>query len=153
MLEQAHPAYLIIGTLLKRKKQMVALIISIIGIVTAIAIVILIRRDHLHVRYGLWWMMAAIAFAMLGLFPAAFDNLAKFLGVANPPVLALTVGAVILVLKILVVDIERSRNAIRLQRLTQRIALLEADLRETQGQPREADHKSDHGELDADRGK
>jgi len=127
---------------------MVALIISIIGILTAAIIVVLIRRDHLHVRYGLWWMGAAIAFAMLGLFPAAFDNLARFLGIANPPILALTVGVVILVLKILVMDIERSRNAIRLHRLTQRIALLESDLREMQGKPREADESSDHGELD-----
>ena len=127
---------------------MVALIISVIGILTAVIIVVLIRRDHLHVRYGLWWMGAAIAFAILGLFPAAIDNLAGFLGIANPPILALTVGVVILVLKILVMDIERSRNAIRLHRLTQRIALLESDLREMQGKPREADESSDHGELD-----
>jgi hypothetical protein len=127
---------------------MVALITSIIGIATAVAIVILIRRDHLHVRYGLWWMTAAVAFALLGLFPAMFDNLARYLGIAYPPILALTVGVVILVLKILVMDIERSRSAIRLQRLTQRIALLESDLREMQGKPREPDNSSDHGELD-----
>ena len=127
---------------------MVALITGIIGIATAIAIVVLIRRDHLHVRYGLWWMIAAIAFALLGIFPALFDNIARTLGIAYPPVLALTVGAVILVLKILVMDIERSRNAIRMQRLTQRIALLESDLREMQGKPRKADHYADHGELD-----
>jgi len=127
---------------------MVALITSIIGIVTAIAILILIRRDHLNVRYGLWWMVAAVAFALLGLFPALFDNLAKHLGIANPPVLALTIGIVILVLKILVMDIERSRNTIRMQRLVQRIGLLESDLREMQGKPGEAEHYSDHGELD-----
>ena len=127
---------------------MVAIITGVIGIVTAITIVILIRRDHLHVRYGLWWMIAALVFALLGLFPAMFDNLARYLGVAYPPVLALTIGAVILVIKILVMDIERSRNAIRLQRLTQRIALLESDLREMQGKPRESDQNSDHGELD-----
>ena len=127
---------------------MVALITSIIGILTAAIIVVLIRRDHLHVRYGLWWMGAAIAFALLGLFPALFDNIARYIGIAYPPVLALTIGVIILVLKILVMDIERSRNAIRLHRLTQRIALLESDLREMQGKPREADESSDHGELD-----
>jgi hypothetical protein len=127
---------------------MVTVITSIIGIVTAIIIVVLIRRDHLHVRYGLWWMTAAILFSLLGLFPDIFDNVAKYVGVAYPPILALTVGTVILVLKILVMDIERSRNAIRLQRLTQRIALLESDLREMQGKPREADDNSKHGELD-----
>ncbi len=127
---------------------MVAVITSIIGIVTAMIIVILIRRDHLHVRYGLWWMTVAIVFALLGLFPALFDSFAKYVGVAYPPILALTVATVILVIKILVMDIERSRNAIRLQRLTQRIALLESDLREMQDKPREAEDNSNHGELD-----
>lgn len=127
---------------------MVAIVTGIIGIATAITIVILIRRDHLHVRYGLWWMAAAAMFALLGLFPAFFDNVAKYVGISYPPILALTLGAVVLVIKILVMDIERSRNAIRLQRLTQRIALLESDLREAQGKPREADHAANHGELD-----
>ncbi len=127
---------------------MVALITGIIGVGTAISIVVLIRRDYLHVRYGMWWMAAAIGFALLGLFPSFFDTIAKYLGISYPPVLALTIGAVILVIKILVMDIERSRNAIRLKRLVQRIALLESDLREMQGKPREADQNSDHGELD-----
>ncbi len=130
---------------------MVALITSIIGIIAAIIILILIRRDLLHVRYGLLWVAAAVAFALLGLFPALFDNFAKYLGIANPPILALTIGVVVLVLKILVMDLERSRNAIRMQRLVQRIGLLESDLREMQGKPREADQSSDHGELDEKR--
>jgi hypothetical protein len=112
---------------------MISLITGAIGIVTALTIVILMRRDHLHVRYGLWWMAAAITFALLGLFPGLFDQLAARLGVAYPPVLALISGFVILVIKILVMDIERSRNVIKLNRLVQRIALLEADLREMQG--------------------
>ncbi len=130
---------------------MVALITSIIGIVAAIVILILIRRDLLHVRYGLLWVAAAVVFVSLGLFPAFFDNFAKYVGVAYPPVLALTIGVVVLVLKILVMDLERSRNAIRMQRLVQRIGLLESDLREMQGKPREADQSSDHGELDEKR--
>ena len=127
---------------------MVALITSIIGIITAIIILILIRRDHLHVRYGLWWMTAAVVFASLGLFPSFFDNFAKYVGVAYPSGPASVSAFFILVLKILVMDIERSRNAIRMHRLVQRIGLLESDLREMQGKPREADHSSDHGELD-----
>ena len=127
---------------------MVAIITGIIGIATAIAIVILIRRDHLHVRYGLWWIVAAIMFALLGLFPAFFDGVARYLGINYPPVLALTIGAVVLVIKILVMDIERSRNAVKLQRLVQRIALLESDLREMQGKPEEAEHAAIRGEPD-----
>ena len=127
---------------------MVALTTGIIGIITAIAIVILIRRDYLHVRYGLWWTGAAVAFACLGLLPAFFDSFAKYLGIAYPPILALTLAVAILFVKILVMDIERSRNAIRMQRLIQRLALLESDLHEIRGQPRKGAQAADHGDLD-----
>ena len=130
---------------------MVALITGIIGIATAITIVVLIRRDYLHVRYGLWWSGAAVAFAFLGLFPALFDKIAKYLGIAYAPILALTLAVAILVIKILIMDIERSRNAIRRQRLIQRIALLECDIREMQSKPRNGDHTTEHGELDDER--
>jgi len=127
---------------------MVALTTGFIGIATAITIVILIRRDHLHVRYGLWWTGVAVAFALLGLFPAFFDSIAKFLGVSYPPILALTLAIAILVIKILLMDIERSSNTIKMQRLIQRIALLESDLREMQGKSPEGDHTTELGELD-----
>ena len=111
---------------------MVSLITGFIGIATAVTIVVLIRRDHLHVRYGLWWMAAALAFALLGLFPSVVDGIAHRLGIGYPPALALSLGLVVLVIKILVMDLERSRNAIKMQRLIQRVALLEADLRQAQ---------------------
>jgi hypothetical protein len=94
----------------------------------------LIRRDHLHARYGLWWVGAAIAFALLGVFPWVFDELARYLGVAYAPVLALMLAIILLVLKILVMDLERLRNQVKLNRLVQRIGLLEGDLRELQKQ-------------------
>lgn len=124
------------------------MVTSVLGLSAALVIVVLIRRDHLHVRYGLWWMTAAIGFALLGLFPTFFDRFSHYLGVAYPPILAVAIAIILLVIKILVMDIERSRNVIRLQRLTQRVALLEADLRETQGKSREPEDGSSHGEID-----
>jgi len=124
------------------------LVTGIIGIATAMTIVFLIRKDHLHVRYGLWWMATAAAFALLGLFPRIVDYVAIKLGIAYPPVLALTVGLTVLVLKILLMDIERSRNAIRMQRLVQRIALLEADLRDLQEPNPNTDRKPTREDSD-----
>lgn len=120
---------------------MVALTSGIIGIATAITIIILIRRDHLHVKYGMWWFAAAVGFALLGLFPGIVDFIGVALGIAYPPILALLIGLALLVVKILVMDIERSRNQIKLQRLVQRIALLEVELR---GKP-EGVHESASG--------
>jgi hypothetical protein len=125
------------------------LITGFIGIATAVTIVVLIRRDHLHVRYGLWWMAAALAFALLGLFPSMVDGIAHHLGIGYPPILALTLGIVVLVIKILVMDIERSRNVVKMQRLIQRVALLEADLRKIQRQNFESHDAADR-EGDSD---
>ena len=108
---------------------MVSLITGAIGILTAAVIVFLIRRDRLHARYGLWWMAAALAFALLGFFPRVFDIVAAYLGVAYAPVLAMVLAIVILVLKILVMDLERSRNTVRQSRMAQRIGILEAEIR------------------------
>ncbi len=129
---------------------MIPLLTGIIGIATALTIVILIRRDRLHVRYGLWWMAAAVGFALMGLFPRVFDKIAAYLGVAYPPVLALTLGLVILVIKILVMDLERSKNAIKLNRLVQRIGLLESDIREMQGNEELAQQKGKPNEVQGD---
>jgi len=107
---------------------MITLITSIIGLLTALSMFVLIRRDYLHVRYGIGWMIVALVFAMLGLFPTVFDHVAAFFGIAYPPILALLLGFVILLLKTLLVDIERSKDNIKFQRVVQRVALLEAEI-------------------------
>jgi hypothetical protein len=105
---------------------------SLIGLSTAVAIIYLVRKDHLHVRYGLVWSIVAVVFALLGFFPGIFDRIGQAAGIAYPPMLAITIGFIALVLKILISDIERSRNQVKIQRLVQRTALLEAEMRELQ---------------------
>ena len=62
--------------------------------------------------------------------------------------IATAIAIVIVVIKTLLMDIEHSRNSINLQRLTQRIALLESDLREMQGKSSKANPGSGHSGLD-----
>jgi hypothetical protein len=117
---------------------MVTLVTSIIGIGVASLIIFLVRKDRLHVNHGLGWILIALGFAVVGLFPGIVDYVALKIGIAYPPVLALTLGIAILVIKILLMDIERSRMEIRHQRMIQRIAILEADLK----QLRQSQHRS-----------
>ena len=107
---------------------MLSVVTGVIGIVAALTIIFLIRRDHLHVRYGLWWIAVAAAFVVLGVYPQAIDWLAGHLGIAYGPVLALTLGLTIFVIKILTIDIARSRNETRIVRMIQRIAMLESEV-------------------------
>ena len=50
---------------------------SLIGLSTAVAIIYLVRKDHLHVRYGLVWSVVAVVFAVLGFFPGIFDRIGQ----------------------------------------------------------------------------
>jgi hypothetical protein len=108
---------------------MVTLVTGGIGIGVASLIIFLIRKDRLHVNHGLGWIVIALAFAVVGLFPGIVDYIALKLGIAYPPVLALTVGLAILVVKILLMDIQRSHLEMQNQRLIQRIAMLEAEVK------------------------
>ena len=113
---------------------MISTITGIIGLVVATVIILLMRQDRLHVKHGLGWIIVAIGFALLGFSPSIIDTVAKEFGIGYPPVLGLTLGISILVIKVLLMDIERSRIEIRNQRLVQRVAMLEADLKKLQKQ-------------------
>jgi hypothetical protein len=108
---------------------MFSLITGIIGVIVATLIIVLMRKDRLHVQHGVGWIAVAIGFALLGFSPSIIDQVAIALGVGYPPVLGLTLGIAILVIKVLFMDIERSRIEMRNQRLVQRVAMLEADMK------------------------
>lgn len=116
----------------------------VIGISIATIILFLVRRDHLHGPYAVWWIGAAATVGVLGFFPQFFDYLAGYLGVRYPPILAIVLGLGLLLLKILTMDLERSRQERLIRRLAQRLAMLEArgPLPEP---PETAAGASDHG--------
>ena len=108
---------------------MVSLVTGSIGLLVAFVIIMLMRKDRLHVSHGLGWVVVAAGFALLGFLPGVFDKFSSLLGIASPPIFALTLAIALLVIKILLMDIERSRIELRNQRLIQRLAMLEAEMR------------------------
>ncbi|MEZ5575137.1 MAG: DUF2304 domain-containing protein [Candidatus Competibacteraceae bacterium] len=97
-----------------------------IGASLAATILFLVRRDRLHGPYAIWWIGTAATVALLGLFPRLFDVLALKMGVSYPPVLAILLGFGLLLLKMLTMDLDRSRQERLIRRLAQRLAMLEA---------------------------
>ena len=110
---------------------MASIVTGAIGLGVAVTILMLMRKDRLHVSHGVGWLVVVVLFACLGFAPWIIDMIAARLGIASPPTLALTLAISILVLKILLMDIDRSRIEMRNQRLIQRVAMLEAELRTT----------------------
>ena len=97
----------------------------LMGLSTAVAILWLVRRDHLHGAHAIGWLALAFAIAVFVVFPSLSDRIAAAAGVAYSPTLMLSVSVMALFVKALASDIENAKLRIRHVRLTQRLALLE----------------------------
>jgi hypothetical protein len=101
---------------------------GIIGALLAGAILYLVRRDHLHGTYALWWLAIAAAILLLGVFPPVIDWLGRVTGIRYPPVLPIIVGIGMILIRMLKMDIDRSRQERQVRRLTQKLAILEQEI-------------------------
>jgi len=101
---------------------------GIIGVLLAGSILYLVRRDHLHGSYALWWLAVAGAALVLGVFPQTIDWLGRATGIYYPPVLPIIVAIGMILLRMLKMDIDRSRSERQMRRLTQKLAILEQEL-------------------------
>ncbi len=106
---------------------------TMMGLGLAATILWLVRRDHLYLLHGLFWVMVASAAAMLGAWPGLIDRLANLVGISYPPAFLLLGAVVILYLKALHSDMVNTRIERDVRRLNQRIALLELEM-ESRGQ-------------------
>lgn len=102
--------------------------LGVIGLLIAGMILFLVRRGHLHGTYALWWLGVSVAILLMSLFPQIVNQIAYRLGISYPPILPVLIGIGLLLIKILTMDIERSRQELRLRRLTQRLGILDAEI-------------------------
>lgn len=104
---------------------------AIIGLGLAGTILYLVRRDHLHGPYALWWLLVAGAALVMGAFPGVIDWLGRITHVYYPPALPIIIGLSLVLVRLLKFDIDRSRQERRMRRLVQKVAMLEEQLNRT----------------------
>jgi hypothetical protein len=105
---------------------------AVIGVLLAGAILYLVRRDHLHGSFAIWWLTVAAAILVLGLFPPVIDWLGSVTGIYYPPILPIIIGIGMILIRLLKMDVDRSRSERQIRRLTQKLAILEQELRDAQ---------------------
>jgi hypothetical protein len=103
------------------------LTVLVIGIGLAAGILYLVRRDHIYIRQGMFWIVIALTTLAFAFWPTLIDVVGGALGIAYPPTLLLLTAIVVLVLKALFADIALTKVNRDLRRLNQRMALLEAE--------------------------
>ena len=103
------------------------LAVLIMGIGLAGGILYLVRRDHIYIRQGMFWIVIAALSLVFAIWPYFIDTLGSLFGIAYPPTLILLAAIIMLVVKALLGDIALTQVRRDLRRLNQRIALLEAE--------------------------
>jgi hypothetical protein len=101
---------------------------TVLGIALAGAILFLVRRDHLHGPYAVWWLAVAAATLLLGAFPVIVVWLGRLTGIGYAPVLPIIIGLSLVLIRLLKLDVDRSRQERQIRRLTQKLAILEDEL-------------------------
>ena len=117
---------------------------ALLGIAIAGGILLLVRRDQLHGSFAVWWLSVAMAALLIGFVPRSVDWLGELFGVSYPPMLVALIGIAALLLKLLVLDIDMTRRERRVRRLLQKVAILEAEMRDMRG---ELDRLHGHGDA------
>ena len=106
-----------------------------IGLALAATILTLVRRAHLHGPQALWWLVLAAGIIVLGIWPRLTDLISPYLGVSYPPIVAVLLGLGLMLVKMMSMDLQRSRQEQRIRRLAQRLAMLEAELARVRRKP------------------
>jgi hypothetical protein len=101
---------------------------ALLGLSLAAAIMWLLRRDHLHLGHGLFWLGVAALAAVLGVWPETIDRMATFTGISYPPSLLLLLSVIVLLIKTLHTDMLNTRIERQVKRLNQRLAILDLEL-------------------------
>ena len=94
-------------------------------VVALAAIVNMIRRKSLELKYALSWLFALAAVAIFAAFPRAMVVMARFLGIDAPVNMIFFLGFCFSLVIIYILTVSLSRMSTKMRRLTQIIALNE----------------------------
>lgn len=104
------------------------IVAAFIGAVLSLTIVFLTRRDHIAPLVAARWFLVAFLALFVGFFPGVIDWVGKLFGIAYPPIIPVLIGLAAAMIKILMMDIERQRLQIKVDRTIQRLAILESQV-------------------------
>lgn len=105
-------------------------LICIVLIIALIAIVNMVRKRSLELKYVLVWICADIILFIFTLFPSTMGDVAAFFGIYSPVNMIFFMGFVLSLVIIFTLTVALSRVTARVRKLAQMIALQDEEKRE-----------------------
>lgn len=103
----------------------VRIAVILVLIVGLVAIVNLIRKRSLELKYALAWLILGGALLLVILVPGVLDALAAALGIYNPMNMVFFLGFLFSIVVIFILTMSLSNNSNRVRKMAQKIALNE----------------------------
>ena len=119
----------------------IKVIILVILFLALCAIINLIKKRSLEIKYALVWMILDIGLFLIVVIPGFIDWIAEVLGIYDVTNMVFFVGIAFALIIIFTLTMSLSRNSDRVRKLTQAIALNEYDNRMRRKQDEEKMHE------------
>lgn len=103
-------------------------LILVICVIILLYFVDMIRKDKISLKYALPWLTALAAVMLLVVSPQFITWFARLLGVATPMNAIFFITILMMLMFIFLISLSGSRNAQRVVRLVQEVALLKKEL-------------------------
>lgn len=109
------------------------IIVAVILVIALAAIVNMVRKEILDIRFALSWLAVGIIVLIFDLFPPVMDWLVLLFGIELPVNMMFFFGFCFTLFLVFGLTMKVSRQSEQLKRLTQELALLEKSLKEEEG--------------------
>lgn len=124
------------------------LIIGICLVVALLAIVNMIRKRKLELKYALSWLIAIVFVLIMDCFPVLLTRLSHFLGIWAPVNMIFFLGFCFSLLIIFVLTVTLSRMSERVRKLAQAVALNEERIELLMKEHEAAEEENDGGDKE-----
>lgn len=104
------------------------IIIGCIILLLFLFIMNMVRKKKVDLRYVISWLAILVVILMLDVFPQMLIQLADLFGIATPSNMVFFVGFLLLFILLYTATVTISKLSIKLERMTQEIAMLQNEL-------------------------
>ena len=101
-----------------------------IVVLTIIAMIVMLRRRTLEIKYTLVWLFMGVGILIIALVPGLMGGMARLIGVALPVNMLFFMGFIFLATIVFSLTLAISRMSMRIKNIAQSVALLEKEMKE-----------------------
>ena len=103
------------------------IVAAIVGVILSFSIIFLVRRDHISPNVAARWFFVSLCVLGLGLKPEFVDFIGAAVGIGYPPIIPVLLAIAAALIKILLMDITYQKQQVKLDRLIQKVSIIEAE--------------------------